>query len=65
MNEKCRGCNREKGSFVCILILAIESDPDAKIDCPCFECLVKVICREQCDQRKIYFRQKAETIKIH
>jgi hypothetical protein len=64
MSEKCRGCDREKGAFVCVLILSIDFYPDNKIDCPCFDCLVKVMCREQCDQRKTYFLQNAEIIKI-
>ena len=59
---RCRGCTILKGNFRCVLKEVIIRWPEIKIKCPCFECLVKVTCMEQCHERIKYFSDNAERI---
>jgi hypothetical protein len=44
----CRGCVMMKiDRYVCLFRASMLED-----ECPCIECLVKVICEESCDTRR-------------
>lgn len=61
MNERCRGCHKKKGTMTCILENIVEIRPDL-VECPCFECLVKVTCNKQCEKRRGYFNHSISEI---
>ena len=52
MNKLCRGCRYSNfreiagGKPICIIV-KLESEED----CPCINCLVKIICIKNCDKR--------------
>ena len=53
MNKLCQGCRyselRDIGtrSYNCVILQLLESEED----CPCINCLVKMVCIENCDKR--------------
>ena len=53
--DRCKGCPPTKEVHQCKLTHILSKYPKVKIDCPCFECLVKVTCRKQCYKRRDYF----------
>jgi len=51
MLKKCEGCLRQNNN--CKII--IEQDPRFRsLNCPCFECLVKVTCVTRCSKQSEY-----------
>jgi hypothetical protein len=63
MDERCRRCHREKGAMICILENITKIRPDL-VECPCFECLVKVTCKKQCEDRTAYFNYNISDFQI-
>lgn len=51
MLKECEGCMRQKNE--CKII--IEQDPHFRsLNCPCFECLVKITCVTRCGKQSEY-----------
>ena len=60
--DNCTGCKPVKGSHRCVLSGIVHKFPKVKVECPCFECLVKVMCIEQCSERQDYFTNNIERL---
>ena len=57
IKEQCKGCYMMKGgSNYCFLYNIDVKD----FICPCFDCLVKTMCRVSCDEVTNYFNKKQE-----
>ena len=52
LKKECKGCYmaREYKSYCFLYDLDIDD-----FDCPCFNCLIKMVCRTTCDPVDIYF----------
>lgn len=51
MLEECEGCLRKDNN--CKIV--VEEDPHFKsLRCPCFECLLKVVCVDKCSNQYHY-----------
>jgi len=65
-HKKCTGCIPEKGDLKCIFrgLLATYREAEGLLECPCFECLVKVTCNKQCKERIVYFKNNIEDLMV-
>jgi hypothetical protein len=63
MDGRCKGCIVDKKNYGCLLTEIVKVRPDL-VDCPCFECIVKVTCNEQCEVRTAYFLNNINTLQV-
>jgi len=54
---ECEGCDLDWKNCAMrkVLIKLRQYKPDYS-PCPCFECLVKIICRKNCDELNMYYQ---------
>jgi hypothetical protein len=57
-NDLCLGCKHDNKTFPCYSALFccdVNSQEQIKHDCPCRECVVKIICKTTCQPKEQYY----------
>ena len=56
-NKKCRGCSvYEQDCYLSQLSDPMSQKPITVEECPCIDCIVKVMCDKACDKFQIHVR---------
>jgi hypothetical protein len=60
LREECKGCAMLRNTSHCLLVVMKKDEWLETYNCPCFKCLVKVMCIDSCYEADTYFNKVSQ-----
>ena len=62
MKQNCKGCEMLYNKSSCYILNTVKKGYLASFDCPCADCVVKVMCKTSCDKANNYFDKVVQLV---
>jgi len=62
MKENCKGCAMLSVTSGCYILNKVKKGYLTNFDCPCANCIIKVMCERSCDEVNNYFDKVVQMI---